>query len=292
MQCANVWRKDGIENEIADVSVVIPAYNAADTIVRALMSVAEQTLPPRELLVVDDASSDDTASIIEGLAARMASPPIRLVRLSRNCGPATARNTGWDLATSRYIAFLDADDSWHRQKLEVQFGWMALNPEAVLCGHACRDEAIDIGNTTIDEDKLPVRRISPVELLVSNRFSTPTAMVRRDVEYRFEAGKKYCEDYLLWLQVVLDGHYVASIDLPLARTHKPLYGAGGLSADLWGMEKGELDVYLHLRNEGRIAWPVALLFLALSMLKYIRRRIIVMIRTSSIRRKSYRSGDG
>ena len=101
-----------------DVSVVIPAYNAAKTIVRALESIDTQTESPREVIVVDDGSNDETCEIVEGYGKRSTDYSLKLIR-QENRGAGWARNTGIQSAISTYIAFLDADDEWLTTKLEL-----------------------------------------------------------------------------------------------------------------------------------------------------------------------------
>lgn len=98
------------------VSVVIPAYNRAETIERCLRSVINQTLPPHEILVVDDCSTDGTVKSVE----RVASPLVRIVRMPRNSGAQAARNAGIKAAVGDWIAFQDSDDEWLPDKLERQ----------------------------------------------------------------------------------------------------------------------------------------------------------------------------
>lgn len=260
-----------------NVSVVIPAYNSAATLDRALASVAAQTRTPAEVLVIDDASSDDTIAVATRFAARSDSPPIRVIRHTRNLGPAAARNSGWNDAKCGYVAFLDADDAWHPRKLEIQHGWMAAHPEVGLSGHACPQR--QQGDwPVIAETVQKVRHLCAGRFLLSNQFSTPTAMVCRVLPYRFQAEKRYAEDYLLWLQMVLDRVPVAYFDLPLAVIHKPAYGAAGLSGRLWAMERGELETYWQLRRERRLGGVAASLLSGLSLAKYARRRLLVALR--------------
>lgn len=96
-----------------DVSVVIPAYNRAGLILPTLDSIAAQTYPPREVIVVDDGSTDDTADVAERWGATVIRRP--------NGGIGAARNTGVDAAQGAWIALLDADDLWVEDKLE----WVA-----------------------------------------------------------------------------------------------------------------------------------------------------------------------
>lgn len=98
------------------VSVVIPAHNREGTIEYCLQSVIHQTLPPHEILVVDDCSTDGTVAAAE----KVGNPLVRIVRLPRNSGAQAARNAGIKAATGDWIAFQDSDDEWLPNKLELQ----------------------------------------------------------------------------------------------------------------------------------------------------------------------------
>ncbi|MHB1099234.1 MAG: glycosyltransferase family 2 protein, partial [Burkholderiales bacterium] len=106
------------------VSVIIPCYRCAETIARAVDSVLKQTLPPEEILLVEDCSGDDGNTLAVLHSLQQNNPFIRVIPLAKNGGPAAARNAGWDAAKQPYIAFLDADDAWHPKKLEIQYSWM------------------------------------------------------------------------------------------------------------------------------------------------------------------------
>lgn len=111
---------DGQAQSAPAVSVVIPAYNAAGFIGRAVRSVQEQTLQDFEIVIVDDVSTDDTVSTVTRLSD--ADPRIRLVRSPLNGGPAAARNLGLDAARGEWIAILDADDAYHPERLATLVG--------------------------------------------------------------------------------------------------------------------------------------------------------------------------
>jgi glycosyltransferase involved in cell wall biosynthesis len=98
------------------VSVIIPAYNRAGSIGRSLQSVLNQSLHDFEIIVVDDASSDNTPTVIQSFADER----IRLLRHERNRGAGPARNTAMQAALGQYIAWLDSDDEWFPDKLQVQ----------------------------------------------------------------------------------------------------------------------------------------------------------------------------
>ena len=99
-----------------DFSVLMPAYNVSGIIERALRSAAAQTLPPLEILVVDDCSTDNTVEVVKALARDI--PSIRLLSTPTNGGPSAGRNVGLRAAKADWIALLDADDAWKPGRLE------------------------------------------------------------------------------------------------------------------------------------------------------------------------------
>ena len=115
----------GWMNDDISISVVIPAWNAEETLARALESVLAQTRPPDEIIVVDDASTDGTVR----LAKSYADQGVSFLSLRERRGAAAARNTGIRGAKGRWIAFLDADDEWLPTKLEKQAAAISANPK-------------------------------------------------------------------------------------------------------------------------------------------------------------------
>ncbi len=258
----------------ARVSVVIPCYRCGDTIERAVASIAGQTLLPVEVILVDDSSPDDTLSALFQIQANYPKDWVNVIESSENRGPGTARNLGWDAATQPYIAFLDSDDSWHPQKIEIQYGWMRVHPDASLTGHACRqlgdgdDLAVEKKFQTETAQFVPVSKGS---LLLSNCLSTPSVMLRTDLPARLTEGKRHCEDYLLWLEVVCGGFSAYRCDWPLAYLYKAPYGEGGLSAQIWKMEQGQLDAYRTLYRKGCFGLANYALLCVWSWLRFGRR---------------------
>jgi glycosyltransferase involved in cell wall biosynthesis len=106
------------------VSVVVPVYNRARTLARALSSILAQTFPDFELIVVDDGSTDDSAGVAEGFGDSR----IRVLRHPENRGVAAARNTGIGAARGNYVAFLDSDDEWLPEKLKIQIDALEAEP--------------------------------------------------------------------------------------------------------------------------------------------------------------------
>lgn len=99
-----------------DFSVLVPAYNVSGIIGRAIRSAAAQTVPPLEILVIDDCSTDNTVEVVKSLARNI--PSLRLLSTRANGGPSAARNVGLGAAKADWIALLDADDAWKPGRLQ------------------------------------------------------------------------------------------------------------------------------------------------------------------------------
>lgn len=97
------------------ISVVIPTYNRASTLIRSVNSVLFQTYPVDEIIIVDDCSSDNTEEIV----ASIDDARVKYLRHSQQLGGNAARNTGIDASSGDYIAFQDSDDEWSLSKLEI-----------------------------------------------------------------------------------------------------------------------------------------------------------------------------
>ncbi len=261
------------ESESAPISVVIPCYCCLATLERAVYSVLRQTLSPREIILVDDCSDDQTPQLLRALEKQYGGL-IKIVLLAKNGGAATARNAGWMIATQPYIAFLDADDSWNCNKLHLQYALMSSRYDIALCGHQC---ALHLG----EESHSPLAtsfnetEIRAVNMLFKSPFNTPTVMLKRDMPLRFEEGRRFGEDILLWQQIAFSGLKVIRMEIPLAYVHKPLYGAGGLSQQLWSMEKGELSNLTSHYEAGNMGVLMLILSTGFSLLKFLRRFVVV-----------------
>ena len=136
-----------------EVAVIIPTYNRADTVVRAVNSALAQTHEDLEVIVVDDGSSDNTLALLGNISDRR----FRITYHTANRGAAAARNTGIAAADARYIAWLDSDDAWHSLKLELQLERLrsASHAEAVSC-HAVLLHLIDHG---IERVRTPAQQV-------------------------------------------------------------------------------------------------------------------------------------
>lgn len=264
-----------LTSSFAPVSVIIPCFRCTPTIARAIDSVVHQTYPAAEIILVDDDSGDGTIDILNQYKKKYPDQ-VKIVSVSKNGGAGSARNRGWAIATQSYIAFLDADDSWHADKLRIQCAYMTNNPKTVLCGHKWMMVSAGEGVRDLSY-KWTVSPIDPSLALFKNPFATSTMMLTRDLPFRFEEGMRNAEDLLLWLRILFAGFSAVRLEVPLGFVYKPLYGSAGLSQDLWKMEKGELACFGKLRRSGILNLPLFYLSSLFSVLKYLKRLIDVSI---------------
>ena len=241
------------------VSVIIPAYNASETVGQALESVFAQTYADFEIIVVDDASSDGTTGAVNSLMRQFvdssnrhesSNPPFdgaqdrRIIELPSNQGPAAARNRGVAEAEGEWIAFLDADDAWLPERLEVQLAAAAEHPDVALwCASTLalgeRTRMTDDGGRMTEVEKDPsvvcrpssvIRQIPLEEFALGNPVATSTVLVRKNVLEElggFDEQFRGTEDYDLWMRIAAK-RPVMRIEQPLVcyREH-----AGSLSMD-------------------------------------------------------------
>lgn len=259
--------------------MIIPCYQAGATVGRALASVAAQSVKPFEVIIVDDASTDETRKRLQELVEKYSSDWLKVYFLAENCGPASARNYGWERATQPFVAFLDADDSWHRDKIALQLAVMQRYPDIDLSAHGCGGLATLAGRVP---KQFQVQVYTLRQLLFRNRLRTPTVMLKRELVLRFPQGMRFSEDYYLWLALLKTGSKAAFFDLPLAVVHKPAFGVTGQSAALWRMETGELKALQAAWRRGSISLLILGTALSWSLLKFCRRLLVSRITFRSI----------
>ena len=187
---------------------------------------------------------------------------------------------GWNLATQPYIAFLDADDAWHSQKVEIQYGYMQQHPAVALSGHLCRQLPAGARGTTnwpIAWTPGAVQSVTWSQLLLRHQFVTPSVMLKREIGPRFFEGARHMEDHRLWLEIVGTPLPTVRLQAELAAVYKPVYGASGLSADMWRMERAELANYRYFHGRGKLSIVQLFLLQGLSLVKFVRRLIIVRL---------------
>jgi glycosyltransferase involved in cell wall biosynthesis len=201
------------------ISVVIPAHRAAVTLGRAVTSALAQVEVEVEVIVVDDASGDDsTRRVLEAFQGH-----VRLVELDTNVGAAGARNAGIRLAQGEFIAFLDADDEWLPDKLASQLSYFTEDSSVVL---VVTDAQILLSNgrsyTHFSVHPPHEGALAWKGLLADNFIITSGAMVRAsalEVTGLFDSALLVGEDLDLWIKLALVGE-VRAVRAPLTRYHQ------------------------------------------------------------------------
>lgn len=227
------------------VSVIIPTYNRAHTLKRALDSVRQQTLPADEIIVVDDGSTDNTAALLQTEYPNVVYLP------QANAGVSRARNTGIAAARNDWLALLDSDDAWQPQKLERQVEAFQAQNEYRLC-HT--DEIwIRSGKRVNQMNKhakrggwifqhcLPLCAISPSSVLIHRNLLDDVGL--------FDETLPACEDYDLWLRIAAK-HPVLYLNEPLITK----YGGHDdqLSRRHWGMDRFRIQALEKIINHGEL----------------------------------------
>ena len=261
----------------APVSVVIPCFRCANTIERAVISAVTQTLVPAEIILIDDASGDSTLEKLYELKNKLGDI-IQVIGLSTNVGAGSARNIGWCHATQPYIAFLDSDDAWHPQKIEIQYNYMESNLDVMLTGHTFKlvtDSNAGFANCPAKLDT--AKKITLAHLLIKNPFVTPSVMLRAKIKSRFTDGSRHVEDHRLWLEIAIEKMVIVKLNSQLAAIYKPNYGASGLSSNMWLMEKAELSNYRYFYNKGKLLLPIYVFLQCFSFIKFVKRILIVHV---------------
>ncbi len=244
-------------------SIIIPCFNAQESIEKTLLCVLHQTYKEYELIIVDDGSSDKTREIIEQL---LQDKNVRYTYIYQdNSGPSAARNKGIEKATGKYIAFLDADDVWHPQKLELVLNLLENNKEIDLLGHSY---TLNENFSEKYTNKTP-RKISFFQLLMRNFAVTPSIVVRKEALELFDEKMKFAEDHELWLRIASKKN-IYFLDLPLVLLGRKPLSSGGLSAQKWNMRKGEIQMYINALKYKKILFLALPFLIIFSLIKYVR----------------------
>ena len=193
----------------SSIDVVIPVYDGEKYIIEAIRSVEEQTFKPSKIIVVDDGSTDKTDILVKNYLKTLTVPLEYIKKI--NEGPNSARNTGLKKCTSRYVAFLDADDVWRKNKLEEQLKTFKKNKfknlGVVYCRYSLIDENSNPKNNCFVVEPDPKMRGNIFEkLLKANRItgSASGVLIKKDCFEKtgyFDESLRIGEDWDMWLRL-------------------------------------------------------------------------------------------
>lgn len=216
------------------VSIITPTYNCSKFIGATIESVLSQTYKNFEMIIVDDASTDDTESVVKSYKDRR----IKYIKLKTNSGPAVARNTAMEEAKGKYMAFLDSDDLWVPSKLEKQIKFIKKNKYKIICSDY---EQIDEQGNKLNKIIPCKKKVNYNGVLLScpvgnstvfydvsklGKFKVPNIRKRNDDALWLQMLKK--EEYIygqkeVLMQYRLRENSVSSNKLDLVKYHWQLY---------------------------------------------------------------------
>lgn len=232
-----------------EVSVVMPVYNCEAYVGLAIESILSQTYKALKLIVVDDASTDNTPAIL----AQYESDGVRVLRHEQNLGVTRARNAGIAVAEGDYIAAMDADDISMPERIARQVEYLENHPQLLAVG--CWYATVDPEGRVLGEDK---RDLTPAELrqqlLERNVIAGPPMLIRTQTMRKLGGYRLWlAEDYDLWLRLTDKGPWIGIVPevlYLLRRQHPSLCSTSSSLVDLcgwvakncaWERRNGRLD---------------------------------------------------
>ena len=229
---------------IEEISVIIPTYNRCDLLKRAINSVIKQTITPKEIIIVDNGSTDQTYQMVSSLF-----PEINYF-IEKKRGVSAARNKGILESKSKWIAFLDSDDAWKPTKLEKQMEFSIFNQDKYRIIHTdenwyrnkkflnqLKKHKKSGGN--IFKNSLQLCCISPSSVVLKKQIFDDYGL--------FDENLEVCEDYDMWIRIT-SKEEVGFLDSPLVLK----YGGHSdqLSKKFWGMDRFRIkSLEKNLKNE-------------------------------------------
>ena len=232
------------DKAIEEISVIIPTYNRCDLLKRAINSVIKQTITPKEIIIVDNGSTDQTYQMVSSLF-----PEINYF-IEKKRGVSAARNKGILESKSKWIAFLDSDDAWKPTKLEKQMEYSVFNQDKYRIIHTdetwyrnkkflnqLKKHKKSGGN--IFKNSLQLCCISPSSVVLKKQIFDDYGL--------FDENLEVCEDYDMWIRITAKEE-VGFLDIPLVLK----YGGHSdqLSKKFWGMDRFRIkSLEKNLKNE-------------------------------------------
>lgn len=194
------------------VSIIMPAYNCDKYINEAILSVQQQTVKNWELIIVDDCSKDNTVEVIEQYTK--VDNRIKLVKLPINQGVVNARNTALRLARGRYISFLDSDDRWKNEKLEMQLKFM----RDIGCSFSFTAyEYIDSESNKINKIVSAPEYQNYEKGLKNTIIGCSTVIIDKSKTGFFDMPElNHGEDHFTWLTLMKNGHMAYGLNMCLS----------------------------------------------------------------------------
>lgn len=250
------------------VSIIVPVYRAQAYIAETIAMVRKQTYHDWELILVDDASPDDSAKLIQEMIDKKSTETehIRLIRKEKNEGAAKARNTGIALAQGRYIAFLDADDIWFPDKLEKELAFMKQKHAGfAFTAYEFGDEnAKGTGKTVTVPEQLTYRKALSRTVIFTTTVIFDTKVIPEELIRMPEVES---EDTATWWKILRAGYIAYGLNEVLAIYRRP---EKSLSSNKFTAMRRIWNLY---RKEEKLTLPDSIFCFCLWAIRATLRRI-------------------
>ena len=250
------------------ISVIIPVYNAVNTIQRCLDSVFNQTFTDFEIVFANDGSTDNSVDVIKQYLEEKKFKNYRILS-QKNAGPGIARNLAIKNAEADILAFLDSDDVWEQTHLSTLIDFFDNNDIDLVC-------------TTKNLNVSKQITVTLKKLLFRCYIQSSTLLAKKEIliKTHFREAKRYSEDYDLWLRLAAENRKIVFLPIKDVRNcdNKNSFGVSGLSKNLWKMEKNELENYIYLLKNSHINMFLFILATDFSLIKYFLRIIKTVLK--------------
>ena len=270
-----------------NLTVIIPIYNNENILENLQNKILFLSKNYIQIIIIDDFSQDKTYSELNNFVKRNNLINVEIYKNSKNMGPSYSRNIGLKKATADYIAFLDSDDDWHPQKINIQIKMMkkfdskisGTQHKVIRLEELHDEQSIDYQNI----ETAPYSIIKWPKILFVSPYATPSVIIHKSLkEYLFDETIRYSEDYNLWKRITYK-YKAIKILLPLTYTFKHDYisETNSLSSNLRKMQLGVEKSFRQLIISKEITFLDKLfLFCGLyfSKVKYLRRLLIRKIK--------------
>lgn len=261
-----------------DISVIIPVYNSHASIERCLESVLNQTYKTTfQIIVINDGSTDDSVDIVYKFIAKKKVDCIEIIN-KPNGGVASARNLGIMAAKGKWIALLDSDDEWLSEKIERQMS--VLNADSAIDFLGCNVTTWSAGFLWYKIHKLS--KIKLWRQFISWYPATPTVIFKREIIQDvglYDESFSHGEDGQFLIRILMKKNcWFIPDKLVYIGGGKPTFGHSGLSANLYAMHKGNVEIIKYAYKEKAINFMQFIVFWMYSILKHWRRIVITKLR--------------
>jgi len=228
----NIIKKINTKHKI---TVVITAHNNSKFIKDCILSVTQQTYLPNSIIVIDDFSADiEIIKTIINSLNQTSQINIQLIMNKKNIGPGLSRNKAWNLVKTEFVAFLDADDIFYKNKLESQIKLFKKFPKSsIIAGK----KNLSSKNNSHKCDISIIKKLSFRKMLFFNTIATSSVMLKSNIKQRFD-DSYYAEDYKLWLSILNKNKEIIFIDSNITTQNFNYYNKEKLSDNFLKMEIG------------------------------------------------------